>query len=66
MNAKIKAAIKLLKSEGYGITPPPPETEYEKALRTGIKPAIWPPIVMTREELEHFRASVGIAARRSK
>lgn len=35
------------------------ETEYQKAIRTGIKPAIWPPIVMTREDLEHFRAHLG-------
>ncbi len=31
------------------------ETEYQKALRTGVKPAIWPPISMTSDELLHFR-----------
>lgn len=34
---------------------PEDETAYEKALRTGIKPDIWSPIFMTKEELEHFR-----------
>ena len=53
---KIVAAIKLLKKNGFGITEPLPESEYEKAIRTGVKPAIWPPVVMTREELNHFRA----------
>lgn len=57
----IKAAIQLLRSHGYTVNDPPKETEYAKALRTGVKPAIWPPIVMTREELEHFRQSVGIS-----
>lgn len=37
------------------------ESEYAKALRTGIKPDIWPPVVMSREELEHFRRSVGVS-----
>jgi hypothetical protein len=58
---EIAAAIKLLKKNGFGITEPPPESEYEKAIRTGVKPAIWPPIVMTREELNHFRATHGMA-----
>ena len=31
------------------------ETEYMKALRTGILPDIWTPIRMTREDLDHFR-----------
>lgn len=31
------------------------ESEYQKALRTGVKPDIWPPIMMTGEELQHFR-----------
>ena len=47
--------------KGKWPTEPPPESEYEKAIRTGVKPAIWPPIVMTREELNHFRATHGMA-----
>ena len=35
----------------------PPESEYWKAIRTGKKPAIWPPITMTQEELDHFRSA---------
>lgn len=35
------------------------ESEYWKAVRTGKKPKIWPPITMTREELEHFRQTHG-------
>lgn len=62
-NRKIEAAIKLLKENGYAVEPPtePKESEYEKAIRTGVRPDIWPPIVMTREELNHFRASNGLA-----
>lgn len=40
------------------------ESEYAKALRTGVKPAIWPPIMMSREELEHFRSANGLAPAR--
>lgn len=57
------AAIKLLKKNGFGITEPPSESQYEKAIRTGVKPAIWPPIMMTWEELNHFRASHGMVER---
>lgn len=39
---------------------PEPETEYQKVIRTGVRPAIWPPILMTSEELLHFRAAHGI------
>jgi hypothetical protein len=38
----------------------PAESAYEKAIRTGVKPAIWPPISMTAEELDHFRRTHGI------
>ena len=31
------------------------ESEYAKALRTGVKPDIWPPIFMNQEELAHFQ-----------
>ena len=41
---------------------PREETAYRKAIRTGIKPAIWPPIVMTAKDLKHFRQSHGITA----
>jgi hypothetical protein len=36
----------------------PPESNYRKALRTGIKPDIWPPILMSQEDLDHFRKSM--------
>lgn len=59
-NSKIESAIKLLKEKGYTVMPPEPqETEYQKAIRTGKKPAIWPPIMMTREDLNYFRAAHG-------
>jgi len=59
---KIEAAITLLKGNGYGITEPeePQETPYQKAIRTGKKPRIWPPIVMTQDDLQHFRTTHGI------
>lgn len=41
----------------------PVETEYRKALRTGVMPAIWPPIVMTEEDLQHFRGAMAAAGR---
>lgn len=59
-DSKLNAAITLLKQHGYTVRLPPPETEYAKALRTGVKPDIWPPISMTREELDHFRRTHGI------
>lgn len=37
-----------------------PESLYWKAVRTGEYPAIWPPITMARDELEHFRATHGL------
>ncbi len=60
--SKIKAAIKLLEKNGYTVeaSKPPAESEYRKALRTGKKPSIWPPIVMTRDDLNHFRAAHGL------
>lgn len=57
---KVRGAIALLEKKGYTVEPPPQETEYRKTLRTGKKPAIWPPIVMTQEDLQHFRATHGI------
>lgn len=59
MITKIEAAIKLLKQNGYIVTAPKPlrESEYQKALRTGIQPAIWPPIMMTKDDVDHFRAT---------
>jgi hypothetical protein len=33
----------------------PKETDYRKAIRTGKLPAVWPPISMSHEDLEHFR-----------
>lgn len=59
---KIKAAIKLLQGNGYTVKEPeiPGESEYCKAIRTGVKPDLWPPISMTRDELDHFRATHGI------
>jgi len=41
--------------EEKGTTDQPPESEYAKAIRTDEMPAIWPPISMTAEELQHFR-----------
>lgn len=58
--SNIRAAVRLLRAHGYTVTDPPKETAYAKALRTGVTPEIWPPIVMTRDELEHFRQSCGI------
>lgn len=63
MKNKIEAAINLLKANGYMVSEPPQElqeTQYQKAIRTGIKPAIWPPISMTGDDLQHFRATHGI------
>ncbi len=59
-NRKIEAAIKLLEQNEYSVTAPPGESDYQKALRTGKKPAIWPPIVMTQDDLNHFRSTHGI------
>lgn len=60
MKTKIKAAIRLLEGNGYTVKQPQEfkETEYWKAIRTGKKPPVWPPLIMTRDELEHFRACV--------
>lgn len=62
-NRKIEVAIKLLKKNGYTIKMPEElqETEYKKALHTEVKPIIWPPIVMTEDDLQHFRKSHGLA-----
>jgi hypothetical protein len=57
-----KQAKAFLEKRGYIVRPPEPESPYAKYLRTGNKPKIWPPLVMTREELDHFRATHGIAA----
>jgi hypothetical protein len=60
MKKNIASAIILLELNGYTVKPPQPqETEYQKAVRTGIKPRIWPPITMTMDDLDHFRASRG-------
>lgn len=61
--SKIKAAVKLLKDNGYEIIAPPKESEYVKAIRTGIKPAIWPPLVMSRAAIP---ASSAAATRRTR
>ena len=37
---------------------PREETAYRKAIRTGVKPTVWPPIVMTAADLKHFRKEV--------
>lgn len=60
MKREIKAAVKLLKANGYVIFEPPEETEYHKAVRTGVRPKIWPPIAMSREDLNHFRNAHGL------
>ena len=39
--------------------PKPTESEYAKSIRTGVKPDIWPPLIMTRDDLKHFRCSHG-------
>ena len=62
MNKRIDNAIRLLEQHGYTVTAPEPESAYQKAIRTGKRPAIWPPIVMTRDDLEHFRRTHGIAS----
>lgn len=36
------------------------ESAYEKAIRTNVKPAIWPPITMSQSELDHFRTTGGL------
>jgi hypothetical protein len=61
-NYKIESAIKLLEQNGYKITNPkePEETEYRKAIRTGVIPEIWPPIMMTQDDLQHFSHTHGI------
>ena len=58
LRERLIRAKDLLESYGYVVTMPPEESAYDKALRTGERPEIWPPIVMTREELDHFRASL--------
>lgn len=34
------------------------ESDYMRAIRTGVIPTIWPPICMTAEDLAHFRKSI--------
>lgn len=55
MNAKLKKAKLLLESAGFRVIDPEPESEYAKAMRTGVIPDIWPPIVMSQDELEQWR-----------
>jgi hypothetical protein len=57
---KIVTAIALLELNGFKVIEPPKESEYAKAIRTGVKPLIWPPIFMTCEELTHFRSTHGL------
>lgn len=59
---KLDLAVKLLEDNGYTIIAPVVEEEspYWRAIRTGIKPEIWPPIFMSQDELHHFRRSCGI------
>ena len=54
-STRIRRVVGELRRLGYTVTPPKPEGEYTKAMRTGVKPEIWPPIVMSRAELDHFR-----------
>lgn len=57
---KIQAAVRLLRDNGYSVSMPE-ETPYQRAIRTGVKPKIWPPIVMTWDDLQHFRSKHGIS-----